>query len=192
MVSFAAEKFGLDEGDSRRLNEGLNEVVNRLPGVSATRVERTNIIRITASSTIPLEAARIANTVAKAYREVDYLSKNEQVLDLLSQVEEDFAQAEERLREAGKELETFKRKHELSDLRGQIRAKLGTATQIELQRDDLLRQRAEIQKVVARAKDEPDKLEEILAESVVVDKVPTVPPPKERDIQAEGSVVYAP
>ena len=179
VVSLTAEKFGLDEEDSRKLDERLNLAVNRLRGsVSAIRMERTSIIRITGSSLTPLEAAGMANMVAKAYRDVDYQSKNEQILDLLSQVEGEFVRAEKGLREVGKELESFKRKHELSDLRGQIAAKLQIVTKIELQRDDLRRQRADIEKVVARAKNEPDKLEIILAESAVVDKVPAVPPLK--------------
>lgn len=85
------------------------QVITRLQNqIKAEPEKDTNIIRITAQAGDPKTAAKIANSVAEAYREENILSRNRQVREAKQFIESQLNEMEQRLRLSEEELKAFK------------------------------------------------------------------------------------
>ncbi|MBL8029112.1 MAG: polysaccharide biosynthesis tyrosine autokinase [Fibrobacteres bacterium] len=97
--------------------EVLQRVLDRLqmhltPGalgarITALRVQETNIIKVTASSEIPEEAALIANTLAQVFVEFNSELNRKDIADALSYIERQITSTEKELREKEDALKIF-------------------------------------------------------------------------------------
>ncbi|MDY6838537.1 MAG: AAA family ATPase [Thermodesulfobacteriota bacterium] len=87
-------------------------VVDRLSAMVETEAEpNTSIIHIMATSKDPEEAARIADTVARAYRSFNILQRNRQTLEMRDFIEKQLSATVSRLETAENDLRSFKKKH---------------------------------------------------------------------------------
>jgi tyrosine-protein kinase Etk/Wzc len=114
--------------------------------VSAERVERTNMIRITVTSSDATEAARLANLIASTYKEVSAENKSQDVRASREFVEGQLEQSRAKLREAEESLKEYK------EINGSM--SVDSETQITLERlntfeADLLGARREKEKLRA-------------------------------------------
>ncbi|HPN94863.1 MAG: Tyrosine-protein kinase wzc [bacterium ADurb.Bin236] len=114
--------------------------------VNAERVERTNMIRITVTSSDATEAARLANLIASTYKEVSAENKSQDVRASREFVEGQLEQSRAKLREAEEELREYK------EINGSM--SVDSETQITLERlntfeADLLAARREKEKLKA-------------------------------------------
>ena len=102
--------------DDRMPVSKLRGIVAGLQGkISTETIERTNIIKITATTSSAKEAMDLANTVAQVYVEENLLEKTKQarrarqfIAEQLSQLENRLSDAEERLRKFGDEVEDIR------------------------------------------------------------------------------------
>jgi Mrp family chromosome partitioning ATPase/uncharacterized protein involved in exopolysaccharide biosynthesis len=107
---------GLSSEQVRNANEYL-AVVLRLKGqVEAEQEEDTNIINITATSTNPKEAQRLANAVAEVYREENMLEKNRRIINAQGFIEEQLRVMGEKLRNAEEAVRSFREKNRFVSL----------------------------------------------------------------------------
>ena len=87
-------------------------VVDRLSAMVETEAEpNTSIIQIMATSKDPEEAAKIADTVARAYRSFNLLERNRQTLEIRDFIEKQLSATVSRLETAENDLRSFKKKH---------------------------------------------------------------------------------
>lgn len=94
----------------------VHSVVRELQGkISTETVLRTNIIRITATTSSAIEAMDLANTVALVYAQENVLEKRKQVSTARQFIEEQLAQLEGRLEDREENLRKFD--HEVTGVR---------------------------------------------------------------------------
>lgn len=86
----------------------VNRAVSRIQGsIETATIERTNIIRITATADTSEEAMVLANTVAEVYVEENLLEKTKQARHARVFIEEQLASLENRLKQAEDRLRQF-------------------------------------------------------------------------------------
>jgi len=106
-------------------------VVDRLRAMVETQAEpNTSIINIMATSQDPEEAAKTADTVARAYRSFNILERNRQTMEMRDFIEKQLSSTLSRLETAEDNLRSFKKKHEVMSLdarAAQILSQLGAA-----------------------------------------------------------------
>ena len=101
VIKKVALRLGLID-DSTPISKVHSVVVNLQGKITAETIKRTNIIKITATTTSAKEAMDLASTVAHVYVEEDLLEKRKQASSARRFIEEQLLQLEERLR-AGEE-----------------------------------------------------------------------------------------
>jgi tyrosine-protein kinase Etk/Wzc len=95
--------------DDIRSNKKHLSVIRQLKGmVEAERQEGTNIIDILVVSKNPLESASIANGFAHAYRDYNIMEKNKKTFETKTFIEEQLRATSSNLKDAEKELQSFK------------------------------------------------------------------------------------
>jgi capsular exopolysaccharide synthesis family protein len=113
--------------------------------VKAAREEGTNIINIEAISHDPKEAALIANTVSKAYREFNILEKNRKTIETKAFIEEQLAKTHQNLKTAEEELRSFREGYALISMDVQTQNLLSRLNAVETEYDQVRRQQDEIE-----------------------------------------------
>jgi len=114
VLEIAARRLGLIPPDvtseAARSSPQYLQVITRLQNqiIKAEPEEGTSIIRITAQAGDPKEAARIANSVAEAYREENILARNRQVREASQFIESQLMVMEQRLGLSEEQLKAFK------------------------------------------------------------------------------------
>ena len=100
--------LNLDYINQNTPSSEVHKVVQAVSSHIATeRVGNTNIIKITVTSTDPLKAVNLANTVAKVYVEENLLEKNKQARTVRQFVEEQLNSLKARLETAEDKLKAF-------------------------------------------------------------------------------------
>lgn len=119
--------------------------LQRLKKMVSTRRQRgTNIINIVATSLHPEEAARVANTVADAYREFNILEKNQKTIETKRFIEEQLKVTSAGLRKAENELQSFKEGYGLISIDEQTRNNLARLHTVEVEYDRINQQRNDV------------------------------------------------
>jgi succinoglycan biosynthesis transport protein ExoP len=113
VLEIAARRLGLIPPDAssevaRNSPQYLQIITHLQNQIKAEPEKDTNIIRITAQAGDPKTAAKIANSVAEAYREENILSRNRQVREAKQFIETQLKELEERLRFSEEKLKAFK------------------------------------------------------------------------------------
>lgn len=99
----------------------------------------TNIIRIIAQAPEPMEAAKLANTVAETYREENIATKNREVLSAKRFIEAQLRVVGEKLRQAEQALREFKEQAKRIILPDEARSILITLTTLEAEHSKVKR-----------------------------------------------------
>jgi capsular exopolysaccharide synthesis family protein len=113
VLEIAARRLGLIppevSSEAARSSPQYLQVVTRLQNqIKAEPEKDTNIIKITAQAADPKTAAKIANSVAEAYREENILSRNRQVREAKQFIESQLKEMDQRLRLSEDQLKAFK------------------------------------------------------------------------------------
>ncbi|MCP3953138.1 MAG: AAA family ATPase [Desulfobacterales bacterium] len=112
--------------------------------VTAAREEGTNIINIEAISTAPEEAALIANTIARAYREFNIREKNRKTFETKAFIEEQLGKTHQNLKAAEDKLRSFKEGYALFAMDVQTQNLLSRLDGVETEYEQVHRQQDEI------------------------------------------------
>jgi tyrosine-protein kinase Etk/Wzc len=112
--------------------------------VEAEHQERTNIIDIKAVSKDPREASMIANAFAQAYREYNIQEKNKKTIETKNFIEEQLQSTSVKLKEAERNLQTFKEGYALISLDAQTQNILDKIYSVETEYEKIKTKRDEI------------------------------------------------
>ena len=107
---------GISPEEIRNRSEYLAVVLGLKEKVQAAQEEDTNIINITATSTNPKEAQRLANTVAQVYKEENMLEKNRRIINARDFIEGQLKVIGEKLRNAEEAVRSFREKNKFVSL----------------------------------------------------------------------------
>ena len=145
-----------------RLSTTAMASLERLKSMVATVRQRgTNIIDIVATSRDPKQAARIANTVADAYREFNIREKNQKTIDTKKFIEEQLQMTSQGLQQAEKELQAFKEGYGLISIDEQTRNNLARLHAVEVEYEKINGQRKEVvSKLKLINSADPDSIED--------------------------------
>ena len=113
VLEIAARRLGLIPPDASsevaRTSPQYLQIITHLQNqINAEQEKGTTIIRITAQASDPKTAAKIANTVAEAYREENILSRNRQVREAKQFIDSQLKEMDQRLRLSEEQLKAFK------------------------------------------------------------------------------------
>jgi Mrp family chromosome partitioning ATPase/capsular polysaccharide biosynthesis protein len=101
--------YELGLADENTPPEELNQIISRIQGaVNAVNEMGTNIVNIAVEYGDPEMTAKIANTIAKVYIQIDAEEKNERARNVRVFLEEQLAKSKERLSKAEDKLKSFK------------------------------------------------------------------------------------
>lgn len=135
--------------EEKRSAAYLNIIYNLGQEIKAQREGDTNIIRISAMSTVPDQAEQMANSTATAYRVENIATRNRLVTESRRFVEEQLANLEEQLDDSEESLRAFKEREGQVFLSDEARAALETFTKLEDQYNEVMRKRAEGERQIA-------------------------------------------
>ncbi|MFQ5915961.1 MAG: exopolysaccharide transport family protein, partial [Nitrospinota bacterium] len=118
VMSLAAKKLGLiPQGatpDEIRASPAYLKAIRHLEDqVEVQRVKETSLIEINATSGDPKEAARIANSTAKAFQEDNLATRSRNVREARKFIEEQLQEVGSGLRQSEERLEAFQEKSEI-------------------------------------------------------------------------------
>ena len=131
--------------DGRMEAEGIVEPLERLKRmVQAKPQEGTHIINIRAVSEAPELAARVANSLAQAYRDYTIRQNNKKTSETRAFIEEQLRQTSERLKAAERELQAFKETNGLIALDTQTALTLNKLNALQIEHEKARAERAEI------------------------------------------------
>lgn len=122
---------GISSEEVRNTEKYLLVVLGLQGRIEAAQEGGTDIINITATSTDPKEAQRLANTVAEVYREENILEKNRRVINARNFIEEQLKVVGEKLRKAEEAVRIFQEEHEFVSLGTKTSTVLGQLTTAE-------------------------------------------------------------
>jgi len=122
---------GISSEEVRNTEKYLLVVLGLQGRIEAAQEGGTDIINITATSTDPKEAQRLANTVAEVYREENMLEKNRRVINARNFIEEQLKVVGEKLRKAEEAVRIFQEEHEFVSLGTKTSTVLGQLTTAE-------------------------------------------------------------
>jgi capsular exopolysaccharide synthesis family protein len=120
--------------DSEAIKRNLRyvQLVSDLRGqVTAAPEENTTLINITVTSPDATQAARIANAVSQAYREENLLSRSQKIRDARRFIEEQLAEATQRLQAAEDGIRALKEQRGFVSLSEETTASLARLTALE-------------------------------------------------------------
>ena len=131
--------------DDIRSNEKHLSVIQQLKAmVEAEYQEGTNIIDIKAVSKDPLEAASIANGFASAYRGYNIQEKNKKTYETKTFIEEQLRMTSSNLKEAEKELQSFKEGYALISMDAQTQNTLDKLSAVETENEKIKIEKEEV------------------------------------------------
>ncbi len=147
---------------------GPNEPLERLKRmVQAKPQEGTHIITIRAVSEDPELAARVANSLAQAYRDYSIRQNNKKTSETRTFIEEQLRQTSERLKTAERELQAFKEVNGLIALDTQTANTLNKLNTLETDHERARAERAEIEAqlkaIDAAGKGQPERLTGVMS-----------------------------
>ena len=143
---------GLSSEQVRNANEYL-AVVLRLKGrVEAEKESDTNIINITATSTDPKEAQRLANCVAEVYKEENMLEKNQRIINARDFIEGQLEVVGGKLRDAEEAVRSFRENNKFVSLSTKTSTVLGRLTAAENGYNQVTAQLGSIARMLAQLK----------------------------------------
>ena len=132
--------------DAIRNNKKYLAVLQGLKAkVKAEREEGTNIINIEAVSHDPEEAAMIANSIARAYREFNIREKNRKTFETKAFIEEQLEKTHKNLKEAEEKLQSFREGYTLISMDVQTQNILSRLYSTETEYEKVRRQQDEIE-----------------------------------------------
>ncbi|MBI2115212.1 MAG: polysaccharide biosynthesis tyrosine autokinase [candidate division NC10 bacterium] len=120
--------------DSEAIKRNLRyvQLVSDLRGqITAAPEENTTLINITVTSPDSIQAARVANAVAQAYREENLLARNQKIREARRFIEEQLAEATGRLEEAEDGIRALKEQRGFVSLSEETSASLTRLTGLE-------------------------------------------------------------
>ncbi len=128
-----------------RSSEASMAAVQRLKAMAESeQQEGTNIVNIKVVSSDPVEAEKVANAFAEAFREYNIEEKNRQIFETKAFIERQLEITSLELKQAEEKLRLFKETHELIAMDTQTANLLGRLTALEAKYEELERQKAEI------------------------------------------------
>jgi capsular exopolysaccharide synthesis family protein len=131
--------------DDIRSNKKHLSVIQQLKEmVEAEHQEGTNIIDIKVVSKDPLEAASIANGFASAYRDYNIQEKNKKTYETKTFIEEQLGMTSSNLREAEKELQSFKEGYALISMDIQTKNTLDKLYAVETENEKIKIEKEEV------------------------------------------------
>ena len=157
------------DGASRA--EGPIEPLERLKRmVQAKPQEGTHIINIRAVSEDPDQAARVANSLAHAYRDYNLRQNNKKTSETRTFIEEQLRQTSEKLKTAERELQAFKEANGLIALDTQTANTLNKLNALETDHEKARSERAEIESqlkaIDAAGQGQPERLTGVMSAAV--------------------------
>lgn len=147
----AAKTLGLLKADRelddiRRNKNELATIKSLQSKVEAVREEGTNIINITAVSRKPAEAATLANTVARSYKNYNIKEKNRKTIETKAFIETQLDKTHQDLKAAENKLQSFREGYALISMDAQTRNILTRLNNIETEYEKVKRQQGEIER----------------------------------------------
>jgi capsular exopolysaccharide synthesis family protein len=144
VLNRAAKKLGLipmsTDPRAERAASAEQAAIQKLSAdIDVTRKERTSLIEITATAFHPDEAARIANTVADAFRENDIETRTYQVVEARRFIETQLVDVGRRLRESEERLRTFQEANKIVMLQDEARVAIGRLAEQQGERERIER-----------------------------------------------------
>ncbi|MCU0559806.1 MAG: polysaccharide biosynthesis tyrosine autokinase [Desulfobacterales bacterium] len=148
--------------------ESLVEPLERLKRmVQAKPQEGTHIINIRAVSEDPELSARVANSLATAYRDYTIRQNNKKTSETRAFIEEQLRQTSARLKTAERELQAFKESHGLIALDTQTNHTLNKLNAVQTEHEKVRAERAEIdaqlKAIDAAGQGQPDRLTGVMS-----------------------------
>jgi len=120
-------------------------VIQRLKGmVQAEHVQGTRIVNISVTSSDNKEAAAVANSVARAYRQYNIQEKNRQTFETKKFIEKQLEITSGRLSKAEENLRVFKEDYALTALDAQTLNTLNKLFEVEKAHEEVKRQKEKI------------------------------------------------
>ncbi len=113
--------------------------------VKAEREEGTNIINIEVTSNDPAEAAMIANSIARAYREFNIREKNRKTFETKAFIEEQLEKTHKTLKIAEEKLQSFREGYALISMDAQTLNLLNRLNSVETEYEEIRRRQDEIE-----------------------------------------------
>ena len=141
----AAKEVGLIDpnisSDEIRESQELMTIISMLEAqVTAEPEMNTNIIKITVTMTDPNEAKRLADAVARGYREYNIEETNKRTIDTKLFIESQLELVSKRLEQAEDDLREFQKEREIISLNNQALTDLQALSDLELEYDALNRE----------------------------------------------------
>ncbi|MCK5417399.1 MAG: hypothetical protein KAI93_02810 [Desulfobacterales bacterium] len=131
--------------DDIRSNKNHLSVIQQLKAmVEAEHQEGTNIIDILVISKDPYEAASIANGFARAYRDYNIQEKNKKTYETKTFIEEQLRLTSSNLKEAEKELQSFKEGYALISMDTQTQNTLDKLYAVETEYEKIIAEKEEV------------------------------------------------
>lgn len=169
-----AKELGLIDpklsSDQIRQSEKLSRIIVDLQDqVEAEQVEYTNVIDITATAPDPKMAQRLANRVAKVYREQNIAEKNRQTKEARSFIEQQLEIIGDSLKDAEERLRTYKEEKNLVALDQQVSNVIGRIANLESDYEKVNRRIEELSLHLSRLRkgvEPPFKTSKIFLEDV--------------------------
>jgi len=146
----AAKALGLlkanRELDDIRLNKKELATIKSLQSkVEAVRQEGTNIINITAVSRKPVEAATVANTVARSYKTYNIKEKNRKTIETKAFIETQLDKTHQDLKAAENKLQSFREGYALISMDAQTQNILTRLNSVESEYAKIRQKQGEIE-----------------------------------------------
>lgn len=149
---------GLSSEEVRNSPRYLTVVLDLKERIKTEQEGNSDIINITATSADPLEAQRLANTVAHVYQERHELDLNKRVIEAKKFIESQLDSTRDKLQQSEEAIKNFRQDNRMISLDSQSSALVGQlqALQTLHERDQAtLAKMAEISRLLARAEESP-------------------------------------
>jgi len=143
VLGILKEESSLDE--IRNNKKDLALIKGLQSKVEAIREEGTNIINIAAVSRKPVEAARIANTIARSYKAYNIREKNRKTTETKAFIEGQLDKTHEGLKAAENKLQSFREGYALISMDAQTQNILTRLNNVEVDYDKVRKQQDEIE-----------------------------------------------
>jgi tyrosine-protein kinase Etk/Wzc len=131
--------------DDIRSNKEYLAVIQQLKGiVEAEHQEGTNIIDIQVVSKDPLEAASLANAFVRAYRDYNIKEKNKKTYETKTFIENQLRLTSDKLKEAERELQSFKEGYALISMDTQTQNVLDKLYNVENEYEKVKTEKSEV------------------------------------------------
>lgn len=143
VLGILKEESSLDE--IRNNKKDLALIKGLQSKVEAIREEGTNIINIAAVYRKPVEAARIANTIARSYKAYNIREKNRKTTETKAFIEGQLDKTHEGLKAAENKLQSFREGYALISMDAQTQNILTRLNNVEVDYDKVRKQQDEIE-----------------------------------------------